>query len=120
MPLHEFLPYVALGIVFFGVMTGIDQRGLRDLRPAAGMLSQTSLPMFTFVWRTVFRNLINLAHHLVIVVAVLVFYGYWRDANCRWRLVGLVLMVLNAAWISHAGRPSPRPGSATSRRSCSR
>jgi ABC-type polysaccharide/polyol phosphate export permease len=95
-----FLPYVALGIVFFGVMTGTINEGCDTFVQAAGMLSQTSLPMFTFVWRVLFRNLINLGHHLVIVVAMLVIYGYWRKANVPLAAVGMVLMLLNAAWLS--------------------
>jgi ABC-type polysaccharide/polyol phosphate export permease len=98
--LHEFLPLVALGIVFFGTISGTITEGCDTFVHAAGMLSQTSLPMFTFVWRTVFRNIINLAHHLVIVVGVLVFYGYWRTANAPVAAVGLVFLVLNASWIS--------------------
>ncbi len=99
-PLNEFLPFVALGIVFFGVMTGIINEGCDTFVQAKGMLSQTSLPMFTFVWRTILRNLISLAHHLVIVIAVLTFYGYWGKAQPLVALVGLVLMVVNAGWIS--------------------
>ena len=98
--IDTFLPYVALGIVFFGVMTGTINEGCDTFVQAAGMLSQTSLPMFTFVWRTVFRNIINLAHHLVIVVGVLVFYGFWRTADVPLALVGVVLMVVNASWVS--------------------
>jgi ABC-type polysaccharide/polyol phosphate export permease len=99
-PLNQFLPYVALGIVFFGVMAGTINEGCETFVQAAGMLSQTSLPMFTFVWRTLFRNLINLAHHLVIVVAVLVFYGYWRTAHPLLALGGVALMLANASWLS--------------------
>lgn len=99
-PLNEFLPFVALGIVFFGVMTGIINEGCDTFVQAKGILSQTSLPMFTFVWRTVLRNLISLAHHLVIVIAVLTFYGYWGKAHPLLALGGLLLMVLNASWIS--------------------
>jgi len=98
--LGEFLPLVALGIVFFGAISGIITEGCFTFVSAASMLSQTNLPMFTFVWRTVLRNLINLAHHLVIVVAVLVFYGYWRHTNLPGAAVGLVFLVVNAAWIS--------------------
>ncbi len=100
LPLKTFVPYVALGIVFFGVMTGTITEGCETFVQAAGMLSQTSLPMFTFVWRTVFRNIINLAHHLVIVVAVLVFYGFWRTADAPLALVGVALMLANASWAS--------------------
>jgi ABC-type polysaccharide/polyol phosphate export permease len=100
LPLNEFLPYVALGIVFFGVMTGTVNEGCDTFVLASGMLSQTSLPMLTFVWRTVFRNLINLGHHLVIVIGMLAFYGYWKTANVPLALVGIVLMLLNASWMS--------------------
>jgi len=98
--LNEFLPYVALGIVFFGVMTGTINEGCDTFVLASGMLSQTSLPMLTFVWRTVFRNLINLGHHLVIVVGMLIFYGQWKVANVPLALLGVILMVLNASWLS--------------------
>lgn len=100
LPVNEFLPYVALGVVFFGVMTGVINEGCETFVHAASMLSQTSLPMFTFVWRTLFRNLINLAHHLVIVVGMLIFYGYWKTANVPLALAGVVLMLLNVTWVS--------------------
>ncbi len=98
--LHDFLPLVALGIVFFGTISGTVTEGCDTFVHAAGMLSQTSLPMFTFVWRTIFRNIINLGHHLVIVVGVLIYYGYWRVANVPVAAIGLVFLVLNAGWIS--------------------
>ncbi|WP_165842829.1 ABC transporter permease [Phenylobacterium deserti] len=99
-PINEFLPLIALGIVFFGTISGMINEGCETFVHAAKMLSQTSLPMFTFVWRTVLRNLINLMHHLVIVVAVLVIYGYWRTADVPMFLIGAVFLVLNASWIS--------------------
>lgn len=98
--LKSFLPYVALGIVFFTVMTGIINEGCETFVHAASMLSQTALPMFTFVWRTVFRNLINLAHHLVIVAGMLVWSGLWKTADVPLALLGVVLMVVNASWAS--------------------
>jgi ABC-type polysaccharide/polyol phosphate export permease len=91
---------VAVGIVFFGVVTATINEGCDTFVQAAGMLSQTSLPMFTFVWRTVFRNLINLGHHIAIVLAVLVYGDLWQTANYGGALLGLIFLVLNVAWIS--------------------
>ena len=51
-PIHSFIPPVAIGIVFFGVVTSTINEGCDTFVQAAGMLSQTSLPMFTFVWRS--------------------------------------------------------------------
>jgi len=98
--LRTFIPFVALGIVFFGTVTTTINEGCDTFVQAAGMLSQTALPMFTFVWRTVLRNLINLGHHLVIVLAVLAYFGIWRTANYPVALLGLVFLVINVAWIS--------------------
>lgn len=100
--LNEFMPWVAIGIVFWGMISLTIIEGCDTFVAAKGMLSQTSLPMFTFVWRTALRNLINLAHHSVIIVGVLIWYGYWRTANVPLALVGLVLTLLNVIWISFA------------------
>ena len=98
--LHDFIPWVATGIVFFGVISGIINEGCDTFVQAASILSQTSLPMFTFIWRTVFRNLINLAHNFVIILIVLVYFGYWRTMDPLAAFLGLVVLVVNAAWIS--------------------
>jgi ABC-type polysaccharide/polyol phosphate export permease len=98
--IDTFLPFVALGLVFFTTMSSIINEGCETFTQARGMLSQTALPVFTFVWRTILRNLINLAHHLIIVVAVLVWFGAWRTANLPLALIGLLFLVLNAGWLS--------------------
>jgi ABC-type polysaccharide/polyol phosphate export permease len=99
-PIHDFIPFVALGIVFFGTVTGTINEGCDTFVQAAGMLSQTSLPMFTFVWRTMFRNVINLGHHLVIVLAVLIYFGFWRTANYPVAALGMIFLVINVTWLS--------------------
>ncbi|MBS0360300.1 MAG: ABC transporter permease [Proteobacteria bacterium] len=99
-PVHEFVPLVAVGIVFFGFVTTTINEGCDTFVQAAGMLSQTALPMFTFVWRTVLRNLINLGHHVVIVGAVLVWAGLWAGANYPAAALGFIFLVINVAWIS--------------------
>lgn len=98
--IHDFIPFVAFGIVFFGTVTGTINEGCDTFVQAAGMLSQTSLPMFTFVWRTVLRNVINLGHHLVIVLIVLIYFDFWRRANYPAAALGLTFLVINAAWLS--------------------
>ncbi len=99
---HDFMPFVAIGIVSWGLISVTILEGCDTFVGASGMLSQTALPMFTFLWRTVLRNLINLAHHAVIILAVLIWYGVWRTANLPLALGGLVLVILNITWISYA------------------
>jgi ABC-type polysaccharide/polyol phosphate export permease len=96
--IREFIPFVAAGIVFFGTISGIINEGCETFVQAKGILSQTSMPMFTFVWRLVFRHAIYLAHNLVIVAGVLIWFGFWRTADLPAALVGLLFLFLNAAW----------------------
>jgi ABC-type polysaccharide/polyol phosphate export permease len=97
---HDFIPFVAAGIVFWGLIASTVIEGCETFVQAAGILSQTSLPMFTFVWRVVFRNLINLAHNLVIIVGVLIYFGFWSFGSLPIAFVGLLLVVANAGWVS--------------------
>jgi ABC-type polysaccharide/polyol phosphate export permease len=97
---QDFIPFVAVGIVFWGLLASTIIEGCETFTQAAGILSQTSLPMFTFVWRVVFRNLINLAHNLVIIVGVLIYFGVWSFGSLPVAFVGLILLVANAGWVS--------------------
>jgi ABC-type polysaccharide/polyol phosphate export permease len=97
---HDFIPFVAAGIVFWGLIASTINEGCETFVQAAGILSQTSLPMFTFVWRVVFRNLINLAHNFVIIVGVLIYFGFWNFNSLPIAFVGLILVVLNSGWVS--------------------
>jgi ABC-type polysaccharide/polyol phosphate export permease len=90
----------AFGIVFFGFISATITDGCGAFIDAAGMLSQTNLPMFTFVWRVVIRNLINLAHHMVIVIAVVLIFGLWRQIHYAEAVAGFLLLLLNLGWIS--------------------
>ena len=108
-PVNEFIPYVALGIVFWGLMSNVIIEGCGTFVQASGILSQTSLPMFTFVWRTIMRNVINLMHHAVIIVGVLIYYDHWRQTNLPMGLIGLLLLMVNISWVSlAAGMASAR------------
>ena len=100
--LTETLPFVALGIVFWGVISLVIIEGCDTFVLASSMLSQTSLPIFTFVWRTVLRNIVVLGHHVVIIVAVLAYFGFWRTMNLPLAIVGLALTLVNIAWMSLA------------------
>jgi len=108
-PVNDFIPYVALGIVFWGMIANVILEGCGAFVQASGILSQTSLPMMTFVWRTVMRNVINFLHHLVIILGVLIYYDHWRQADVPMGLVGLLLLLANISWISlAAGMASAR------------
>lgn len=99
LPVRDYMPFVALGIVLWGLISTTLTESCDTFVQAAGMLRQTALPLLTFTWRTVMRNVINLAHHAVIIVLVVAFYGYWKVMNLPVALLGLGLVVVNIGWI---------------------
>jgi ABC-type polysaccharide/polyol phosphate export permease len=100
MSLAEYIPWLAVGIVLWSLYAVVISEGCDTFIASNGIIKQTALPMFTFLGRMVFRNLINFAHQLVIVIAVVVWFGLWKKANAPMALVGFMLSMGNLLWIA--------------------
>ena len=96
---EELLPYVAMGIVAWGYISTCIIDGGDAFFAAGSMLRQSALPLPLFILRTVIRNLINLGHHLVIIVGVLLYFHHFPGWGLLWALIGLILTTLNLAWV---------------------
>ena len=64
------------------------------------MLRQTALPMFIFVWRALFRSLINLGHHMIIIVVVLIWHQETSLMGALMSVAGLLIVLLNVTWVA--------------------
>ncbi len=100
MSLAEYIPWLGIGVVLWSLFAVIISEGCDTFIASGGIIKQTALPMFTFLGRMVFRNLINFAHQLVIIVVVIVWFGLWRKANAPMALVGFALSLGNLLWIA--------------------
>jgi ABC-type polysaccharide/polyol phosphate export permease len=73
--LEEYVPWMCCGIVLWGFLAATIQEGCEALTGAAMVLRQTALPTCMFMLRTVLRNMIVLAHNLVIVGAMVLLFN---------------------------------------------
>ena len=96
---ETYIPWLGVGIVLWTFIAVCVTEGCEAFVSSAGIIKQTALPMFTFLFRTVARNLIVLAHQLVVVVGVLVYFGLWRRCEPLYALGGLLLVLANLAWV---------------------
>lgn len=96
---RELLPYVAVGIVMWGFISSCIAEGADAFVGGGAMLRQSALPLPLFQLRTIFRNVINLGHHMIIIVLVLAYVAYFPGVSLLWSLLGFVLLVLNVSWI---------------------
>jgi ABC-type polysaccharide/polyol phosphate export permease len=100
MTLKDYLPWVAIGIVFWGLFTTLATDGCETFISSNGIIKQTSLPMFTFLGRMLTRNLITFAHQLIIVVVVMTLFGKWSGVHPASLLVGFALCLGNLVWLA--------------------
>lgn len=103
MDVHDYIPWLAVGIVMWGFFATVVIEGCDTFIGSQGIIKQTALPMFTFLARMMTRALINFGHQLLIVVAVMVWFGQWRTADLPMTLVGFALAVGNLGWMALVG-----------------
>jgi ABC-type polysaccharide/polyol phosphate export permease len=95
-----YLPYLAIGLILWGYISAAISEGCQTFLSAEGIIQTVPLPYSVHAYRAVFRNLIVLAHSLVIIpLALLIF-----QIPVGWRVLeivpALILYALNGVWIS--------------------
>jgi lipopolysaccharide transport system permease protein len=74
-PLEVFLPYLASGLITWGLIAGILNEGNQAFIVAEAMIKQLPLPKIVYIIRIVWRNLIVSAHNVVIFPIVIWIVG---------------------------------------------
>ena len=99
MDVADYLPFVAAGLIVWGLVSGLITEGCSVFIDAEGTIKQVNLPLSIYVYRVVWRGIIIFAHNIIIYVAAAVFFSI----NPGWIgflvLPGLVLVCLNGVWM---------------------
>lgn len=98
-PIKDFLPFVAIGLVMWGFLSASISEGGDAFVAGGSMIKQSSIPLPLFILRCMIRNGINLAHQVVIIVGVLLWFRVYPGLGALWALAGLVLLIVNLGWI---------------------
>ena len=102
MEVKELLPYVAIGLVFWGFISSSISEGGDAFMSAGAILRQSALPLPLFIFRCIIRNYINLAHQIIIVIGVLAWFRIFPGFGAAWSLVGLFIVTINIGWLNLA------------------
>jgi lipopolysaccharide transport system permease protein len=94
-PLSQFFPHLTLGIIFWNFFTTTINDGCNVFIAAAPYLKQAEFSRSVFVWRSLSRNLIALAHHLVLFIPVAWWAGIPFSPRMLLALPGLVVVLVN-------------------------
>lgn len=94
-PLERFYPHLALGIIFWSFLSTTLTDGCQVFVNAAPYLKQAAVPRSAFVWRNQARQLIFLAHHIVLYLPVMIWAGVAWSPRMLLVLPGLVIVLVN-------------------------
>lgn len=99
-PMREFLPFLAIGIILWTYISTVINEGCTAFIDSDAVIKQLPLPMFLHVMRVVWRNLVILTHNLVIIPLLFLVFLRPLDLTALLFIPGLVLSTLTLAWVA--------------------
>jgi ABC-type polysaccharide/polyol phosphate export permease len=99
-PMKEYLPYLAAGIIFWALISGVINDGCLGFVAAEGMIKQLPIPLFVHIIRIVWRNILILLHNLVILPVVMLVLGVPITLHIFLILPGITLVLVNLTWMA--------------------
>ncbi len=97
--MREFLPYLCAGVILWGFISTALTEGCAAFSGSDGVILQVRMPLFTHVLRALWRNVIILAHNIVIFPVVALLLGRGFDLHLLLAVPGFLLICLNLAWM---------------------
>lgn len=91
--LKEYLPYLSVGIITWTFIITLVTEGANSIINAGHIIKQVNLPLTTHVLRIVFRNFIIFLHSYIILIPLLMWYGYLSTAGFLYSLIGVAVVM---------------------------
>lgn len=98
--IHEYIPYLSINIVFWSFIAGIVTDSIDVFTQAGQYLRHQALPKTAFVMRVLVRQLLVLAHNVVIIAVVFLVFGVPLPNTMPFVLPGLAVLLPAAFLIS--------------------
>lgn len=99
-PMAEFLPFLAAGMIFWGFISSVITDGCTGFIAAESIIKQLPIPLFVHILRMIWRNLLIMAHNIVIIPLVFLAVGKSVSWMAFISIPGLFLLVANLTWIA--------------------
>ena len=100
MEITKYLPFLTVGLVIWSFVSTVITEGCQTFLSAQNIITQVRMPFSVHAWRTVYRNLIVLAHNMVIVPLVLIIFKVPVGWDAILILPALVILTINGVWVS--------------------
>lgn len=99
--LHNFVPSLAIGLIIWQLIAGTIGEAPTTFIRQANVIRNIVTPTWFFVVRGLSRQLINLAHNIVIVIGVMIYFKTPLHTQTLLFIPGLILVMLNLYWVTY-------------------
>ncbi len=98
LPLREFLPYVATGLIVWQFIAGCVNEGVQVFIRNEGLIKHLPSPLSVHVFRLVWHQLLLFVHNFAVYLVLIT--RFWRPLGVEVLLAvpALALLVLNGLW----------------------
>lgn len=92
----DFIPYLAMGIITWGLISGVIMDGAGAFVGAENLVRSVKLPYTVHILRVLQRNLIIFLHNLLAFVPFMLYLGIWPEWRWLAAIPGVALILLAA------------------------
>jgi ABC-2 type transport system permease protein len=94
--LRDYLPFLALGFLIWGLISNVITDACSTLASAEGMIKEIRLPYSLYVFRMMWRNVITFCHNVLVYLIVAVVFHVKPSLATLLVVPALALILINA------------------------
>src|SRR5215469_7645781 len=94
--LHQYLPFLTLSQILWSFIATMVSEACTCFTQAEGMIRSVRMPLFLHAMRTLIRNVLILAHSVVVIVVVFAIFGVWPGWHALLALPAFGLWIIDA------------------------
>lgn len=99
--MDDYLPHLGTGLVLWSFIASTLTESCSSFTENEGIIRQVALPRFTYILRTIARNLFAFLHNFIILPVVFLVTGSPIDWHILLLLPGILIVLANLAWVGY-------------------
>ncbi len=94
-----YIPHLTLGFLTWTLLSNIVGGSCNSFIAAEGYIKEIRVPLSTFVYQMIWRNVIVFLYQSLVFVAVAVLFNIRPGPTALLALLGFMLVIVNAVWV---------------------
>lgn len=94
--IHDYLPFLALSMVLWAFVSTIVGEACTAFTEVEGVIRAVRMPFFLFAIRALIRNILVLAHNVIVIVVVFAVFRLWPGWHALLAVPGLLLWCIDS------------------------